>query len=303
MFNNIKTLYFKIDWAVVVVASWFIPLFVFNFWNISYIHSELFWVIPIVALFPRFWNVTHPGSRRRKALAITTSLLLISGSVLDLIFGKYILTFGPTSSYVYVLFGVPIEEFIFYLLGPIAMIMVYFWADEYLLRSTRPIRDMSISNTTNAIVSYAPKVMIQVVLMIIAGVVVKSIVSSSHFPMYYTFLVLMAYGPLILLWNSVSKWVNWPALALTVLYTLISSIIWEAMLGVPIGWWGYQSDAMLGIWIKAIQTSLHVALPIEAVSVWIVAPFACVFFFETIRALQYHSAKTLKGKLFGPSKL
>jgi hypothetical protein len=137
-----------------------------------------------------------------------------------------------------------------------------------------------------------------------AGVAAKALLGGegSWLPLYFTFLLLTAYLPLILFWGSVRPLVHWQALSFTVLYTLVTSIVWELSLGLPLQWWGYQKSAMMGLWVQAWQRSVRADLPVEAVSVWLVAPFAAVFFFEIIRALHYHPAKGLRGKLFGPRR-
>lgn len=294
--------YLNWDWAVVVIASWLLPLLAFNRLGATYLLSELFWVLPILALLPRFFHETRPGSRRRRAFCWTVVILLCAGAVLDLAFGRWILTFGP-GPYLGRLAGIPFEEFIFYLLGPPAMLLVYFWADEYFLKALSP-RTRRRSMDASALLKFSPALLAQLIALFMAGVAAKALLGGegSWLPEYFTFLLLTAYLPLILFWSSVRSLVNWQALSLTVLYTLVTSIVWELSLGLPLQWWGYQKAAMMGLWVRAWQQSVRADLPVEAVSVWLVAPFAAIFFFEIIRALHYHPARGLHDKLFGPRR-
>jgi lycopene cyclase domain-containing protein len=287
----------SLDWAAVVLASWLLPLLGFNLWPQTYLASELFWALPILALLPRFFAETRPGSRRRRAFAITVAIILVAGSLLDLAFGRFILAFGP-GPYLGFLAGIPYEEFIFYLLGPIAMLLVYFWADQHFLRAMAP-EAARRSLKPQGLLSLSARRLGLGLALLAGGVAAKALLQGegSWLPWYYTFLLATAYLPVLLFWPSVQGLVNWPALSLAVLYTLVTSVIWEASLALPHAWWGYQGRAMLGLWVQAWQPH---PLPIEAVSVWVLAPFACIFFFEIIRRLHYHPGSSLAAKLGGP---
>jgi hypothetical protein len=284
------------DWVVVLLASWLLPLLGFNLWPLSYLNSELFWALPVVALLPRFLAETHPGSRRRRAFGWAVLVILAAGSALDLGFGRYILTFGA-GPYLGELAGVPYEEFLFYLLGPVAMLLVYFWADQHLLKALAP-EERRRSDDGAGLLRFEPGLLAQALALFLAGVALKAVLGGEGpwLPWYFSFLLLSAYLPVLFFWRAVRGLVNWPALSLTVLYTLVTSLVWEQSLGVPLQWWGYQPRAMLGLWVKAWQ---HGPLPIEALSVWVVAPFACVFFFEVVRRLHYHPGQGLGPKLKG----
>ncbi|HTA16812.1 MAG TPA: hypothetical protein VK786_03615 [bacterium] len=300
--RSLAQVYLDWDWVIVVIASWLLPLLGFNQWTATYLHSELFWVLPIAALLPRFFHETRAEPRRRRAFSWTCAIILGAGSLLDLAFGRWILVFGP-GPYLATLAGIPVEEFIFYLLGPIAMLLVYFWADEYFLRALSP-QEKRRSLDASALLRFSPGLLGQALALLVAGVALKALLGGEGYrvPLYFSFLVLTAYLPLLLFWKAVRSLVNWQALSFAVLYTLVTSIIWELTLGVPLQWWAYQKSAMLGFWVGAWHQSVRVDLPIEAVSVWMVAPFACIFFFEVITALHYHPASSLAGKLWGRPK-
>lgn len=60
------------------------------------------------------------------------------------------------------------------------------------------------------------------------------------------------------------RFINWRALSLTMYFILLVSMLWEATLALPYGWWNYQHHAMIGVFIGAWSN-----LPIEAVLVWL----------------------------------
>ena len=70
-----------------------------------------------------------------------------------------------------------------------------------------------------------------------------TIMRVSGFPGYFVFLVVGALGPSSALFSSAVPVVNWRAFSLVLFVILLTSLLWEATLGVPYGWWGYQPGA------------------------------------------------------------
>jgi hypothetical protein len=64
---------------------------------------------------------------------------------------------------------------------------------------------------------------------------------------------------------------------LTWLFILGISLFWEGSLGIPYGWWGYEPDQMMGIFLKPLCD-----LPIEAVLVWTLGAWTTIIVYETI---------------------
>jgi hypothetical protein len=62
------------------------------------------------------------------------------------------------------------------------------------------------------------------------------------------------------------------------LFIILLSLLWEATLAVPYGWWQYQRSQMLGFFIGGWS-----GLPIEAVSVWIAVTYATVIVYEIVK--------------------
>ena len=86
-----------------------------------------------------WWFLRHPSYRfQRKAFAITLAGLLPLGFGLDILFAHAFFTFenrGATLGVEVPVVGgsVPVEEFAFYLLGFLTMLLLYIWCDEYWL--------------------------------------------------------------------------------------------------------------------------------------------------------------------------
>jgi hypothetical protein len=64
-------------------------------------------------------------------------------------------------------------------------------------------------------------------------------------------------------------------------FTLLVSLLWEATLALPYGWWNYQHGAMIGVFIGAWS-----GLPIEAVLVWLAVTYGTVILFEVVKIWQ-----------------
>ena len=82
----------------------------------------------------------------------------------------------------------------------------------------------------------------------------------------------------MLLFPKVRGVINWRAFSLTMFMIALTSLLWEATLAMPYGWWGYQHTAMVGIYISAWGQ-----LPVEAVFVWLAVPYTTVIVYETIK--------------------
>ena len=72
--------------------------------------------------------------------------------------------------------------------------------------------------------------------------------------------------------------VNWRAFSLTFFVILLTSLLWEATLAVPYGWWGYQGREMMGLRVTAWS-----GLPIEAVVLWLAVTFTTVVVYEIVK--------------------
>ncbi len=160
---------------------------------------------------------------------------------------------------------IPLEEFAFYALGFLTMLLLYAVADAWLvpMRRSSPALEAPGAGWVEAVV--AP-----------AGLVGSAwMLSDAAAPTYWTYLCAVPLPVTVWLWPLVRARLNRPALGVTWALIIATSVIWEAVLAVPRGWWGYQADAMLG------PTLL--GLPIEAVVVWGLAPITTAVLFEALR--------------------
>jgi len=121
----------------------------------------------------------------------------------------------------------------------------------------------------------------------------KFVSHSPSFPGYFTFLVAGGIVPAVSFFPSARPVINWRALSLTLFIIPLVSLFWEATLAVPYGWWGYQQQQMMGLFIGA-----WAGLPIEAACVWIAVTYATVIVFEVIKIWQA-SERPLKNAFLG----
>jgi hypothetical protein len=281
----------QLDWLGLCLVSWVGPL-AFDAWRpLTYATSLLFWLLPTFLLWPRFAALTDPGGRRRTAFAIAVTEIVVLGLLLDFGFGRWILAFACDipGQYLVCLRGVPIEEVFFYILGPIAILLVYVWNDEYWMPAYNPVRArIDFARTQQPIIVFSwPPLAIGVALEVIGLAVKWHHPDGPVVPLYFTYLVVLAFVPAIALFGRVSAFVNWRALGMTVLYLVVTSMIWEPILALPRGWWWYQDSAMMGIWTNVFTKIDTRRLPIEAVLVWIAAPFSSVLTYEAIKTWLY----------------
>lgn len=248
----------------------------------GYTISLLLWIIPMITiglwLFPRE-HLKLP----RQSFLITLAILVPAGCALDFFFAyKFFLfnnkgaTLGITAPALHG--GVPIEEYIFYLTGFLTMLLIYIWFDEYWLHAYQ-----SQTQPEGKLLSFHALSFVVAALLIAVGIFYKKVIlGQPGFPGYFTFIVAMAFIPGTIMMPAARQVMNWRAFSVTMLFTLLVSMLWEATLAIPYQWWGYQSDQMLGIFISAWSN-----LPLEAVLVWISATYAVTLMFHTVKAWLY----------------
>lgn len=292
----IRALWLDLGWLVVLVITFAVPLTLDAYGSLTYFTSLLIWLIPIVYLWPLFRTITAEGTgRRRRALRISIATIVGLGTVLDFLLGHRILTFpgcapdAASQTYVVCLPAVggsiPIEELLFYALGPVAMVLVYACADERWLKLYNPKDEL----LNVKLLRVSPRLVLAAIVIGIAVVIVWQV--TGTFPLYAAFLAGGSLLPTIFLYRSVGRYINWPAFAITTLYVLVTSIVWEVTLAIPREWWGYERGGMLGISVSAWSTSTAI-FPVEAALVWLVAPLFTVLTYEFAKAFFHHPRST-----------
>jgi hypothetical protein len=301
---KIRTFWLNLGWLVVLVVTFAVPLTLDAFSRLNYFTSLTMWLIPILYLWPTFAMLTANGTgRRRRALLATVALIVGLGVVLDFVLGFLTLRFpgctdatvAPTGRYLLCLPAVngriPIEELLFYAMGPGAMVLVYACADQRWLSKYNPPDDL----VDLKLIQVSPRIALVGAAGAVAALLLWRV--NGTFPTYFAFLVAGAVLPAMFLYRSIGGLTNWPAFAVTTLYVILTSVIWEATLAIPRLWWGYEASGMIGATIGAWSRGDSI-FPIEAAVVWLFAPFASVLTYEFAKALTHHPKPT-RVALFG----
>ena len=260
----------------------------------GYTISLLIYLIPIATLMTWFFRNHPAGSFRRTAFWWTVGLLTPAGFLLDIVFGTLFFSFPNAGATLQIflpgfsfetwsfVFDLPIEEFIFYSSGFVAILLVYIWCNEVWV----PAYGVADYGDT----SRHPKYLIQLhwhsvvygVAALVAAVVYKKMFASLEyqegFPLYFTFLLAAAVLPSLLLYCCARPFINWRAFSVTLLWVLLTSLLWEATLASPFGWWHYHHKWMMGMHIRAWAD-----LPVEAAILWIAVTYTTTIVYETIK--------------------
>ncbi|MEO6223730.1 MAG: hypothetical protein ABIP90_10795, partial [Vicinamibacterales bacterium] len=204
---------------------------------LGYTVSLLIYLIPIATLVTWFYRAHAPGSFRRVALHRTLLTLVPIGFALDFLLGNLIFLFpntgailgiyGPGYSFVThgLVWDIPIEEFIFYVSGFLAILLAYIWNNQVWV-SAYGVADYSDTR------KHPPYVVqihwgaagIGVVLFALAlfyKKVLAPVELRDGFPLYMTFLLLVAIIPGMLLHRCAQPFINWRAFGITLMWVLL----------------------------------------------------------------------------------
>jgi hypothetical protein len=264
----------------------------------GYTVSLLLFVVPILAI--GFWFVPQEGVKiSQKSFWRTIALLFPIGVLLDFFFARTFFRFPNPGATLRITApalggGVPAEEYVFYFAGFAAVLLMYIWLDEYWLAAYSIPSSARERAQFDRLLHFHPQSLVWAVVLIGAAVLYRwMFVKEPGFPGYFTFLVASALVPSAALLPSAMPVINWRAFSLTMFNILLTSLLWEATLAVPYGWWDYQDGAMIGVRITAWSR-----LPIEAVCLWIAVTYATVIVYEVVRRWQA-SGKKIRHALVG----
>ena len=249
----------------------------------------------------------------RKALMLTIGGLFPIGFLLDLVLGNLFFDFPNQGATLGIhlpgydfekgawIWDLPIEEFFFYNTGFNAIIAIYVWCDEYWFEAYNvrhydkdPIA--TASRNKGIIKSLHIPSIIMGVILVIGAVLYKKFGTHPHqngFPGYFTFLVAISVVPSTALFNIAYPHINWRAFSATFFYVLMISMMWEATLASPYGWWRYNNDQMMGLVINAWS-----GLPVEAAMLWLSITFTTTIIYTTIK-VWLHSGKSFRKFFLG----
>ena len=249
----------------------------------GYTVSLLLFLVPIAVI--ALWLLPQEHVRvSRQAFAVTIALLFPLGALMDFFFANSFFTFLNPAATLGIRApalhgGVPIEEYLFYLTGFIADLLLYIWFDEYWLARYSTPNDSAHRTRFDRLLCFHPASLLWGTGLIAAAIAYRRVcVAEPGFPGYFVFLIVVAVTPSAALLSSALPVINWRAFSLALFFILLTSLLWEATLGVPYHWWGFQSSRMVGLTVTAWSD-----LPMEEIFVWITVTYATVIVYETVR--------------------
>ena len=261
---------------------------------LGYTWSLLLFILPLIYL--AFWFLLHPQYQiQKKIFILTLSVLAPLGIILDLLFAHTFFVFNNHGAVLGINIpgvggGIPIEEFVFYISGFIFVLLLYIWSDEvWMDRYNMPYTSDDFQSPGRLLGFHWESVSTALGLFILAVVYKKFVAADPDgFPWYWTYLLAASFVPSAGFFHLVRKYINWRAFSFTFLQIALISLMWEASLASPYQWWGYQPNAMMGIFLTAWSR-----LPVEAVFVWLAVTYTTVIIYEVITIWQ------VSGKRFG----
>jgi hypothetical protein len=253
----------------------------------GYTWSLLLFIVPVVVI--GCWLIPNDGVRvPKRAFWRTIWLLVPIGCGLDFFFAHRFFTFVNTGAVIGwnapgIGGGVPIEEYVFYFTGFLAMLLIYVWASEYWMSAYNAPDYKGKASMIERLLKFHPESLIAGLVLVGAAILYKKFRSPvpEGFPGYFTVLAIGGLAPSMALFGTVKRFINWRAFSLTIFMILLISMFWEATLAVPYGWWGYQPRSMMGLFIGA-----WAGLPVEAVMVWMAVTYGTTMVYEAMKLWQ-----------------
>jgi len=268
----------------------------------GYSWSLLLFVVPIVVI--GWWFLPSEVLRiPQRAFWRTIWILVPLGFGLDFFFANRFFVYPNAKATLGIgapaLGGnVPVEEYIFYFTGFVAVLLIYVWLDEYWLVAYNVGDYAAEAKQIPRLLAFHPSSLIVGVALVAAAILYKEHSRFPEgFPSYFTVLVIGGLVPSVGFFPIARRFINWRAFSLTIFMILLISMFWEATLAVPYGWWGYQQNQMMGLFIGA-----WAGLPIEAVTVWIAVTYGTTIVFEIFKVWQA-SGKPVRHAFLGKPKV
>jgi len=263
----------------------------------GYTVSLLLFIVPIVVI--AFWFLPLEGVQvSRKAFWWTIGLLFPLGASLDFFFARYFFCFPNVRATLGIKApalggGVPLEEYVFYLTGFLAVLLIYIWLDEYWLTAYSVPNDSANRIGFKRLLQFHPQSVVLTIFLILAAILYKRNYGGPGFPGYFTFLVLGALVPSSMFLPTARPVINWRAVSLTMFMIVLISLLWEVTLALPYGWWNFRDEQMIGIRVTAWSR-----LPVEEVFVWVAVTYATVIVYEILKRWKA-SGRKLRQALMG----
>jgi hypothetical protein len=253
----------------------------------GYTWSLLLFLVPIAAIAG--WLLPSEGIEvPKRAFWRTIGILTPLGCALDFFFAHRFFVFPNAAATLGIgapaLGGpVPVEEYVFYFTGFLAILLLYVWLGEYWLAAYSVADLATEARQVDRLLRFHPASAVLGAVLIALAVAYRKLLSPdpAGIPGYFVCLVAGALVPSAMLFPAARRFINWRALSATMLLVALISLIWEATLAVPYGWWGYQPQEMTGIFIRAWS-----GLPVEAIVVWIAVTWGTVLVYEVVKVRQ-----------------
>lgn len=270
----------------------------------GYTWSLSMWLVPMMVMLVGLMRNLKGNFEPLKALFWVSLLLGLLGLLLDMIFGNLFFTFpnreaiaGPClpaltwggAGYENQWWSadlIPWEEYGFYYFGSVTIVMIYVWGNEYWFAAYRSAGNRCEKKEFLAFFRWGRFHLTP----IIAGVLLFSfgcfwrygvMGREDGFPGYLLFLVLIGVVPSVFLYHLVERHINFRALSATFVMTLLVSVFYEVVLGMPYQWWGYRDEQMMGLPINGFS-----GVPLEQPLLWVAIAWAGVVFYETALTLR-----------------
>ncbi|MCU0608912.1 MAG: hypothetical protein MUF22_03985 [Chitinispirillaceae bacterium] len=269
----------------------------YHFFRHEYTVSLLFWIIPGMAILgTHLWSRALKGIPAR-AFLINLAVLAGVGFLLDLLFAHSFFRFPDPEKVIGITIrNIPIEEFLFYIFGFWFILLLYVFNDELFLKryniDDRVYFRFARRLKRSVYFSFTKESLVLLAMMIVLIFGVKILLTRGApftLPGYALFLTFCTYVPYLFFWKITKYFLNMPALIFTVAITTLISIIWEVTLALPRGYWNYNPEYMVGIFIPVWSN-----LPVEAVTVWVFSSLIILSFEYTKLILHRNASRVPK---------
>ena len=265
---------------------------------LGYTKSLILFILPLAAMGLWFYRPERRRNRHWAPFWYTILFITVLWTILDILLAHTFFVFPDPDAGTGILIpgydpntgwglNVPIEEVLFYILGSAFLVLGYIWASE----AWFPERDLADAEydghwPERLTTLIKPSYLIGGVIAVVVAIVIKETglfgAQQDGFPGYFLYLVLLIALPAAMLFGFEFRFINLPAFLVTVMAIVIIGILWEVTLALPYGWWNYQANAMIGIFIRPWSN-----LPIEAAFLWVAAAWSNVAIYELLR-IWYH---------------
>lgn len=252
----------------------------------GYTFSLLLFIFPAALIAG--WFLPSEGLHiPKRAFCWTLTILVPLGCLLDFVFAQWFFEYpnvGATLGLRAPALGrsVPMEEYVFYFTGFLAVLLLYIWLGEFWLAAYNVLDYPGEARKVRRLLQFHPTSLILAAVLIGAATFYKKCLAlpedQAGFPGYFTFLVVGALFPAVSFFPVARRFINWRALSLTLFLMLLVSLLWEATLAVPYNWWNFQHRQMMGIFVGAWS-----GLPVEEICVWVAVTYATVIVFEVFK--------------------